>query len=464
MDDGLGRGKRIKKTPATLGDAFALGQITEACLEDQAALVTGVLTKPATSVGTQRQPTGPSKLLAIKWISLAERQERLNKGMCFSCENRWERGHKCSSKFLLLITDEEDDSGAMTLEVGDDAVESGDILILNSLIGHGSLRVQGIYCSGETLLCESVCSNSTVHMQGVTIKVDLYVLRMQGLDVISLHQMQALLDQDGIYRVYEVHSFTKEIVAAEIQAERVTLEHPELTPLLKRFDSYSRSYYFKSRSGDGSLEDEIPAGLAEAYKLASVGEREASASDSLKQQLATTPILRLPNFDQMFVVKDDASDNAELFLEIVIKHHGIPKTIVSDRDPIFVSKVWTQLFQLSGMQLNQSTTYHPQSDGQTKVVNWGLEQYLRAMVSDRPQQWRFCGPYTKVERIGKVSYRLALPSTSKSHPVFHVSILKLFLVNGGSAATNLPEELQEGHPLEKPMAIHDLRMVLRNGS
>ncbi|GJY91449.1 ty3-gypsy retrotransposon protein [Tanacetum coccineum] len=54
---------------------------------------------------------------------------------------------------------------------------------------------------------------------------------------------------------------------------------------------------------------------------------------------------------------------AELFLDIVVNHHGIPKTVVSDRDPIFVSKFWKELFRLSGTQLNHSTTYHPQSNG-----------------------------------------------------------------------------------------------------
>ncbi|GJS91637.1 ty3-gypsy retrotransposon protein [Tanacetum coccineum] len=83
----------------------------------------------------------------------------------------------------------------------------------------------------------------------------------------------------------------------------------------------------------------------------------------------------------------NASKVAELFMDMVVKHHGFPKTIVSNRDPIFVSTFWKQLFKASGNQLNLSTAYHPQTDSQTEVVNRGLEQYLHAMVLDRPQQW-----------------------------------------------------------------------------
>nr|GEU46886.1 reverse transcriptase [Tanacetum cinerariifolium] len=78
---------------------------------------------------------------------------------------------------------------------------------------------------------------------------------------------------------------------------------------------------------------------------------------------------------------------AEVFMEVVVKRHGIPKTIVPDCDPIFDSKFWTQLFKLSGTQLNHNTAYHPQTDGQTEVVNHRLEQYMRAMVTDRPGHW-----------------------------------------------------------------------------
>lgn len=82
-----------------------------------------------------------------------------------------------------------------------------------------------------------------------------------------------------------------------------------------------------------------------------------------------------------------ASTVAHLFLDIVVKIHGMPHSLVFDRDPLFLSKFWQELFKLSGTKLRMSSAYHPQSDGQTEVLNRVIEQYLQSFVHQRPSSW-----------------------------------------------------------------------------
>lgn len=84
---------------------------------------------------------------------------------------------------------------------------------------------------------------------------------------------------------------------------------------------------------------------------------------------------------------DNAANVARLFFDAIFRLHGLPEHIVSDRDPRFVSSFWQNLWKLLGTDLMMSTSYHPQTDGQTERVNRILEEYLRAFVNSRHNNW-----------------------------------------------------------------------------
>jgi len=266
---------------------------------------------------------------------------------------------------------------------------------------------------------------------------------------------------------------------------------------------------------------------------------------------------------------------AQAYLDNVFKLHGCPTSIVSDRDVVFTSEFWREFFTLQGVALKLTSAYHPQSDGQTEVVNRCLETYLRCMCHDRPQLWskwlalaeywyntnyhsssrmtpfeivygqvppvhlpylpgeskvavvarslqeredmllflkfhlmraqhrmkqfadqhrterefeigdyvyvklqpyrqqsvvmranqklspKYFGPYKIIDRCGEVAYKLALPSYSQVHPVFHVSQLKV-LVGNVSTTVHLPSVMQD--VFEKvPEKVVERKMVNRQG-
>lgn len=87
---------------------------------------------------------------------------------------------------------------------------------------------------------------------------------------------------------------------------------------------------------------------------------------------------------------------AQVFLDNVVKLHGVPKTLVSDRDKVFTSQFWKALFQTLGTQLALSTAYHPQSDGQSERVNQCVEMYLRCAIYDTPKKWKHWLPLAEL--------------------------------------------------------------------
>ncbi|KAL0401933.1 UNVERIFIED_CONTAM: hypothetical protein Slati_4223200 [Sesamum latifolium] len=78
---------------------------------------------------------------------------------------------------------------------------------------------------------------------------------------------------------------------------------------------------------------------------------------------------------------------AHLFFKHIVKYWGLPKDIVSDQDSRFTGVFWTELFKILGSKLSMSSSYHPQSDGQTERFNSMLEEYLWHFVHDTQKDW-----------------------------------------------------------------------------
>ena len=108
------------------------------------------------------------------------------------------------------------------------------------------------------------------------------------------------------------------------------------------------------------------------------------------------------NHDSIWVVVDRLTKSAhfiaysmtysveklsQLYIQQVVRLHGVPVTIVSDRDSRFTAEFWKSLQTAMGTSLRMSSAFHPQTDGQTERTNQVMEDMLRACVLDFEGTW-----------------------------------------------------------------------------
>ncbi|GKE99669.1 putative reverse transcriptase domain-containing protein, partial [Tanacetum coccineum] len=153
------------------------------------------------------------------------------------------------------------------------------------------------------------------------------------------------------------------------------------------------------------------------------------------------------------------------YLKEVVSKHGVLVLIISDRDRKFTSHFWKSLNKALGTQLDRSTAYHPETDGQSERTTQTLEDMLHACVLDfgkvgdsqltgpeiihetikeifqiksrviRFGKWgklnpRYIGPFKIIAKVGTVAYHLELPEKlNRVHSMFHVSNLKKYLAD-----------------------------------
>ena len=83
----------------------------------------------------------------------------------------------------------------------------------------------------------------------------------------------------------------------------------------------------------------------------------------------------------------DAPGLAKVIINVVVRHHGLPDSIVTNRGSLFTSKFWSLLCYFLGIKRRLSTTFYPQMDGQTERQNSTMEAYLRAFVNFEQNDW-----------------------------------------------------------------------------
>ncbi|XP_016206384.1 uncharacterized protein LOC107646734 [Arachis ipaensis] len=143
--------------------------------------------------------------------------------------------------------------------------------------------------------------------------------------------------------------------------------------------------------------------LSHKAELAAISMVEGDILHTIKEGLHHDPL------DKKLVKLAREEEVTRLFFKNVVKCWGLPKSIISDLDPRFTGRLWIELFKLLGSELHFSTSFHPQTDGQTERVNILLEYYLRHFVSANQKDW------TKLLDIAQFSYNLQRSeSTGKS--------------------------------------------------
>ena len=109
-----------------------------------------------------------------------------------------------------------------------------------------------------------------------------------------------------------------------------------------------------------------------------------------------------------FKEKYNAEQLAFLLLDRLVRDHGIPKSITSDRDKLFTSNYWKTLLGMIGTKLRMSTAYHPQTDGQTERANQTLETYLRHYINKKQNNWVQLLPMAQLAYNDKLSQTTGL--------------------------------------------------------
>ena len=157
----------------------------------------------------------------------------------------------------------------------------------------------------------------------------------------------------------------------------------------------------------------------------------------------------------------DALKVAKLFVRTVVKLHGFPEKLLTDRDTIFMSDFWKELLTMSGTKLQFTTAYHPQTDGQSEVTNRSLEQYQRAFSFEQPRKWFEFLPWAELAMNCSVNTSIGMSPFKALYGRDPPNIFGTPAVPAENAAVaaNLGERTELLQLLKRNLALAQKRMV-----
>ncbi|KAH9681933.1 hypothetical protein KPL71_027145 [Citrus sinensis] len=374
-------------------------------------------TTPLPSLSATKQPPQPPLLptptLPIRRLTPAELREKREKGLCYNCDQKYSATHRCRSKFLLLMgMDDEDDEPSEDAfsHAQPDEVVTADISSLNALAGQTNPR------------------------------------SLRVLGTVASYQFQVLIDSGS------THNFLKPPLA-----ERLSLSVQAIT----HFRVYIGNVDFLTcrflcpkvpinMQGHEFLLDffllpiEGPDAVLGIQWLQSLGRISTDYSEmtmefqwegkSVILRGDPIPIPNLISFNQFHAMLCSLKENLRQ-----AQHRMAPKANLHRRE--------TQL------QVGDKVLVHLQPYRQTSVAKRSSHKLAR----------RYYGPFTVVERIGPVAYKLELPTNCKIHPVSHISLLKPYVGNSPIDVYSLPPGSVGNKPLSSPIAVCAEQKILRQG-
>ncbi|KAJ1399119.1 Ribonuclease H-like superfamily [Sesbania bispinosa] len=427
--------------------------------------------------------TPPIRNSNVRKITPAEMQLRREKGLCYFCDEKFTFNHRCPNRQLLMLQTEEEDFEpdndtenvhSITHTNSEKGLEDNHHLSLNAMkggLGVGTIHfIAHINTLPVTVLVDG--GNSDNFLQPRIAKFLKLAIEPAPLFKVMVGNGN-YMTVEGMIEELNIHAqgakFELPVFLLPISGAYLILGANWLKTIGSHIADYDSLQLKLLHEGKFiTLQGEIDGSPTQAHlhhirrmintdSIVEIAKKTMEDEELRKLMMqhtkGTLPNDKLSKFGHFIALKADFNSKsvAEAFINHVAKIHGFPRTIVSDRDRVLIGSFWQHLFKAQGTTLEMSSTYHPQSDGQTEAKYWYNSSYHHNIGMS---------PFKVVfgrEPPSVIPYEV----NSKDPPTIQES-----LTNRDKSKQYLPLPLTtiEFGPVISPMKVLDKRVIRRNST